>query len=183
MKKTATALGVALGLLTTSFAMAEETTGGAPADGPRFRFGISGGAGPLIVSGGGQSVTLVYGGIDMRLGAQINDLIAVYAQPQLGFYGGDFGGTTGIGGLVGISVLADFTLSDQFFVGVGGGFGVLNNPSGPELHFRGGFYPIVTHVEGKARRKGLMLGADLRFHFLDGATGVAPTFSIGYEAF
>lgn len=164
--------------------MAEEAGGGAT-DGPRFRFGVSGGAGPLFFSAGGQSVSPFYGGVDLRLGAQINELVAVYAQPQLGYYGG--GGLAGGGGIAGVSVLADFTLSDRFFVGGGGGFAMLQNPTGPELHFRGGFYPLMSRVEGKARRKGLMLGVDFRVHFVsqNGAsgTGVAPTFSIGYEAF
>jgi len=32
------------------------------------------------------------------------------------------------------------TLIDQVFVGAGGGFGIVNNPSGPVLHFRAGGY-------------------------------------------
>jgi hypothetical protein len=182
MKTCGAALGLALGLVTTSFAMAAETP--ASEDGSRFRFGVSAGAGPLLASAGGQSVTPFYGGMDLRFGMQINDLIAIYAQPQLGFYGGNFGGTTGVGGLLGASVLGDFTFSDRFFAGAGVGYGVLNNPSGPELHFRGGFYPLVNRADDKARRKGLMLGVDFRVHLVSGGiTAIAPTFSIGYEAF
>lgn len=149
------------------------------ADGVRFRFGVAGGGGAMFWNG----PELTYGGVDLRFGAQINDLIAIYAQPQLGFYSGNFGGTTGVGGLLGTSVLADFTIIDRLFVGAGGGVGILNNPSGGELHFRLGGYPFMSGGKKNARRKGLMLGADLRLHFVQGNTFVAPTFNIGYESF
>lgn len=158
---------------------AELASEGGAMDGGRFRFGISGGPGVLLV----DPVSLVYGGIDLRLGYQIDDLIAVYAQPQLGFYGGTFGGVTGIGGIVGATAVVDVTLEDRFFVGGGAGFGVLNNPSGPAIHLRGGFYPLMSRSTEKARRKGLMLGVDLRVYFTDGGTGIHPMASIGYEAF
>lgn len=149
------------------------------ADGARFRWGISGGGGFVSVAG----ATLGYGGLDLRFGAQINDLIGVYLQPQLGVYGGNYGGVNGVGGLAGASVLADFTFADSFFVAAGLGYGVLNNPAGPELHLRAGMYPVLGGGQEVARRKALMLGVDFRAFFLDGATGVSPTLSIGYESF
>jgi|GEM_PF-1132397 len=146
-------------------------------DGARFRFGISGGGLAMFGNGG----TYPYGGGDLRFGVQINDLIGVYAQPQLGYYGAS-GFTVG-GGLVGASAVVDFTFIDHVFVGAGLGYAVLNNPSGPELHFRLGGYPLAGRSSEKVRRKGLMVGADLRFYFLDGATFTLPTLNIGYEAF
>lgn len=146
-------------------------------DGVRFRFGIAGGGGFMT----GLSSTLVYGGGDLKLGAQINDMLAVYAVPQLGYYTTD--GVVVGGGLVGASAVVDVTLIDRFFVGAGVGYAILNNLSGPELHLRAGGYPIMVRSDEKIRRKGLMLGVDFRVHFLDGATIVAPTFNIGYEAF
>jgi hypothetical protein len=148
-------------------------------DGTRFRFGVSGGGG--ILSGGGYSFT--YGGVDLRFGAQINDLIGVYAQPQLGFYAGSAGAIIGAGGLAGASVVVDFTPVDYFFAGVGAGYGILNNPGGAEIHFRVGAYPLVSRSDEGIRRKALMIGADLRLHMVSGITFVAPTVSIGYEAF
>lgn len=148
-------------------------------DGVRFRFGISGGAGPMIADG----IGFTYGGADARFGAQINDLIGVYVQPQLGIYAGGSGGFSGVGGLVGASVGADFTFIDRLFVGGGVGYAILNNPSGAELHFRLGGYPLMSKSSVKPRRKALMLGVDFRLHFVDGYTFVAPTFGIGYEAF
>lgn len=146
-------------------------------DGPRFRFGISAGGGFLAgpVSGG-------YGGGDLRLGVQVNDLVAVYAQPQLGYYGAD-GFSIG-GGLVGASAIVDVTLIDRFFVGAGGGYAILNSPSGPELHFRFGGYPVMARSTKGMNRKGLSLAVDLRMFFVDGYDMfVSPTLNIGYEAF
>lgn len=152
-------------------------------DGARFRFGVAGGPGLLFI----DSTVLGYGGVDLRLGAQINDLIGIYVQPQLGAYAGTYGGMVGIGGLVGVSGVVDFTLADRFFVGVGGGFGVLNSPSGPEVHLRVGGYPIMKRSDERARRRGLMVGLDFRLHFVSSGgtslTGIAPTINIGYEAF
>ena len=52
----------------------------------------------------------------------------------------------------------------------------------PILRFGG--YPLMSSSEQKARRKGLMVGVDLRFTGLEGLkTIVMPTFNLGYEAF
>src|SRR4051812_43708869 len=63
-------------------------TGSTVADGARFRFGVSGGAGFFTVASetGPGSVSATYFGTDLRFGAQINNLIGVYAQPTLGYY-------------------------------------------------------------------------------------------------
>jgi hypothetical protein len=150
------------------------------ADGPRFRFGIAGGAGPML----GDNWGTVYGGLDMRFGAQVSDLLGIYLQPQLGFYEGQTPSGNGFGGIVGFSGGVDVTLIDRFFVGAGAGVAILQNPVGPELHFRVGGYPLVSRSSEKVRRKGLMLGMDFRLHFPSGyAMAIAPTFNIGYEAF
>ena len=155
------------------------TTAPAPAaSGMRFRFGVSGGAGPLLSS----FPTFIYGGADLRFGLQVNDLLGIYVQPQLGFYGGGVGGFAAFGGLIGGSLVGEVTLLDRLFAGAGLGYGILNNPSGLELHFRAGAYPAMSKSE-TGRRKGLMLGVDFRVHLLDGATFIAPTFCIGYESF
>lgn len=155
-------------------------------DGGRFRFGISGGPGIFSVKpkGGGTGVGFTYGGMDLRFGAQINDLLGVYAQPVLGYYSTGDAGIFGVGGLLGASVIADATLLDHFFVGGGVGYHIYNNPAGASLVFRAGGYPIMGRSKEKIRRKGLMLGADLRVSFLsDFAPIIQPTFNLGYEAF
>lgn len=176
---------MALSLSISSLAVAAdpapaEAPASAVADGGRFRFGVAGGAG--LMSWEGPSFW--YSGVDLRFGYQVNDMIGIYAQPQLGVYGGDAGaGMMGTGGLIGTSAVVDFTFADQFFVGGGLGYAILNNPAGMELHLRAGGYPLYSDSEVKARRKGLMLGADLRLHFVEGYTFVAPTINIGYEAY
>lgn len=160
-------------------AAAEASSEGSDDDGVRFRGGVSGGGGALI----GAGLTLGMGGFDGRMGVQINDLIGVYAQPQLSIYGGSAGFLSGVGGIAGGTAVVDFTFIDQIFVGAGAGYAVLNNPHGPVVHIRAGGYPLFGYGEDGIRRKGLMLGADLRLHIVSGEVFVAPMASIGYEAF
>jgi hypothetical protein len=149
-------------------------------DGGRFRFGVAAGAGPLSAEG----IKFTYYGVDLRFGWQINNAIAVYAQPQIGYYKLDGASAAiGSGGLIGTSVLADYTLFDRLFLGGGIGYAVLNNPAGTEVHLRAGGYPLMSRSDTKVRRIGLMLGVDFRLHFVEGYTFVAPTFNIGYDAF
>lgn len=160
--------------------------GAAPAadedeDGVRFRGGVSIGAGALLVSG----FTAGMGGVDGRIGVQINDLLGIYAQPHLSFGAGELGSTTGFTGAAGTSAVVDFTFVDQVFVGAGGGFtylGAIPDPGGTLL-FRVGGYPLMGEGENGIRRKGLMLGADVRVYFLGGETLLQPMGTIGYEAF
>jgi hypothetical protein len=161
-------------------------TSGAVPDEARFRFGVSGGVGFFTAASdiGSAKVSCTYFGTDLRFGAQINHLIGVYAQPTLGYYTADVAGALGAGGLVGFAVAADVTLIDRFFVGAGLGYTVYNNPGGVSPMLRVGGYPLMSRSEEKARRKGLMLGMDLRFTSLEGLkTIVMPTFNVGYEAF
>jgi hypothetical protein len=175
---------------TATPAPAAAATGGdtssAVVDGVRFRFGVAAGIGFFTAQSeaGGTKVSCTYYGADLRLGAQINDLFGVYAQPTLGYYSADVSGTLAAGGLAGLAVVADATLIDRFFVGAGVGYTVYNNPAGVTPMLRIGGYPLMSRSEQKARRKGLMLGMDLRFTSLEGLkTIVMPTFNLGYEAF
>lgn len=171
-------------------AAAVAATGGdtskAVADGVRFRFGVDGGLGFFTAANevGPASVSCMYYGVDLRFGAQINNLIGVYAQPTLGYYSAGNGGALAGGGLIGTTVGADATFIDRLFVGAGVGYTVYNSPGGVTPILRLGGYPLMSRSDQKARRKGLMVGADLRFTFLDGLkTIVMPTFNVGYEAF
>jgi hypothetical protein len=158
----------------------------AVADGVRFRFGVSGGGGFFTAASdaGSQKVSCTYFGTDLRFGAQINNLIGVYAQPALGYYTANSSGALAAGGLVGFAVAADVTFIDRLFAGAGVGYTVYNSPGGVSPMLRIGGYPLMSRSDVKARRKGLMLGADLRFTIIDGLkTIVMPTFNVGYEAF
>ena len=161
-------------------------TGGAVPDGVRFRFGVDGGVGFFKVAdqGGSTKVSCTYFGVDLRFGAQINDLIGVYAQPALGYYTTSVDGFIAAGGLIGFAAGADFTFIDRLFVGAGLGYTVYNSTGGITPMLRFGGYPLMVRSQEKARRKGLMLGIDLRFTPLTGLkTVVMPTFNVGYEAF
>jgi len=161
-------------------------TSSAVADGTRFRFGVSGGAGFFTAASevGSAKVSCTYYGADLRLGAQVNNMIGVYAQPTLGYYSADVSGALAAGGLLGLAVAADVTFIDRLFVGAGIGYTVYNNPAGISPLLRFGGYPLMTRSDQKARRKGLMASVDLRFTSLEGLkTIVMPTFNLGYEAF
>jgi hypothetical protein len=122
--------------------------------------------------------------MDLRFGAQINDLIGVYAQPTLGYYSADGAGVLAVGGLVGMAAGADVTFLDRFFAGAGIAYTTHNNPSGIDPLLRVGAYPLMSRNSESIRRRGLMVNMDLRFTKLDGLkTIVMPTFNIGYEAF
>lgn len=157
------------------------------ADGGRFRFGIAGAAGLESVSATGVSVSGPMFGLDLRLGLQINHMIAVYAQPHLSFgsLSADVQGAviSGATGTFIATVVGELTFADRFFGGAGFGYGVLNNPSGFTLHLRAGGYPLMSKAANGIRRKGLMLGIDFRTVFVDGATGLLITGGLGYEAF
>src|ERR1700752_990555 len=81
-------------------------------DGLRFRFGIAAGIGFFTASQENPpaEMSFTYYGSDLRLGAQINDLVGVYAQPTLGYYTADEPTVLAAGGLLGVAVVADVTL-------------------------------------------------------------------------
>jgi hypothetical protein len=126
-------------------------------------------------------------GADLRLGWQVNNLLAIYAQPHLSF--GSLGTSVagapvsgGTGTFV-TTVLGEVTLIDRVFAGAGVGYGMFNNPSGVALEARAGAYPLMGHGEDGVRRKGLMVGIDFRDVLLSGASGIMVMGCIGYEAF
>jgi hypothetical protein len=155
-------------------------------DGVRFRFGVSGGVGFFTAKNdaGTAKVSCTYFGTDLRFGAQINNNWGVYAQPTLGYYTANGSGGLAAGGLLGMAALVDYTFMDRFFVGGGLGYTVYNSPAGITPIVRLGGYPLMGKSSEKARRKGLMLGMDLRMTPLDGLKPIwMPTFNLGYEAF
>jgi hypothetical protein len=182
-------------LLSAASARAQEvpqTSEVAPpeADGGRFRFGINATAGLESVSGSSVGSSTVSGGmfgLDLRLGWQFSNLLAIYAQPHLSFGSlstsqgnASYSGFTGT--IVG-TIMGELTFMDRFFAGAGFGYGMFNNPSGFALDFKAGGYPLMGHGSNGIRRKGLMVGLDFRPVFLSGATGLLVMGCIGYESF
>lgn len=155
----------------------------------RRRRGTALGAGVERISDAfGNSLAAPMGVLDLRFGTQINDLVAVYvplhlsigAFPGLGTVAGLPAGLTGT---LAATVVADVTLADRFFVGGGGGIGILNNPIGPAVHLRAGGYPIANRAEDSNRRKGMVVAADLRLIYAKGITATYPTIQVGFESF
>jgi hypothetical protein len=150
------------------------------ADGFHFRDGLSLGGGREMVS----NYSFTMGGLDGRLGLQVNDELGFYLQPHLSFGSGSVGnGFTGSTGTFALTALADWTFLGRLFVAGGGGFGVLNNPSGPVLHFRAGGYPWMSVADDGVRHSALMIGLDSRTFFVDGATVEYIMVSLGWEKF
>jgi hypothetical protein len=166
----------------------------------RFRWGISGFGGKYFV--GGQSGTLY--GIDMRFGAQINQMFAVYGSPII-LGGAGVSGTNSSTGstasvnafaLYGIGALFDVTLEDMVYLaagpevlsGGGGGINAKSDGSGNVSAEAGTF----LGVEGRAglafgsikpaRRKCFTIGVDLHAVFMN-KTVVFPVLTLGYDSF
>lgn len=151
-------------------------------DGVRFRGGIGGGGGFFVGGQGPISLSGGLGGIDGRLGVQINHFLGVYANPHLAFGGGS--NTSGLG-VFAMTGVVDLTLFHRVFLGAGGGGGIFNNPSGGVLQFRAGGYPLQGFGQNGFTRKGLSVAADVRLFFLGGgySTFVETIFSVGYDVF
>jgi hypothetical protein len=154
-----------------------------PRDGVRFRGGVAIVGGGEFVSGFAAGLL----GIDGRLGVQINRFVGIYLQPHFSAGTGVEQGGSGPTGTVSITAMADVTLLNRIFIGAGAGFGLVENPYGAVVAFRFGGYPVMRFSRFMPRRKGLMLGIDMRTYVLTSTTPTLPVIqmmgAIGYEAF
>lgn len=150
----------------------------------RFRWGINAEGGPYVVA---DEFTLGLAGVNAGIGVQINNMIGIYALPQLDVIFGDVGGVH-----VGIGALVDFTIADWFSVGAGpdtgaflafgGGDGEFSAAGGTMYgaRFRAAFFPFLKHAEDSPKRKALAIGVDARL--LTGDVGGATVSSNGSSA-
>lgn len=158
-------------------------------DGPRRRRYTAALVGlETVRDAAGNSLTATMGGLDAAFGIQLNDTIGVYAPLHLAF--GNFSSVGSVGGIplgltgtLAATVVVDATFADRFFVGGGGGLGVLNNPMGPALHLRAGGYPLMNRMADSNRRKGMAVALDLRMIYAQGLTATYPTLSVAYASF
>jgi hypothetical protein len=179
------------------------TTPDDDADQARFRWGISGFGGPLAggLSGG-------HGGIDARLGAQINETVGIYGQPMLllgAGYGSEASATSasvsasGIA-LYGIGALVDATFANLFYIAAGpeilhGAMGSASSTvsttgtSQSAAGSTGPYFSIATRL-GFAfgsmkpkRRKAFTVGLDMRIIFNPGDPVLTPGLALGYDSF
>lgn len=125
-------------------------------------------------------------GLDWRIGAQINEALGVYLHSHLSL--GSItqnGGASGYTGNFATAITGEYKLPMGLFFGGGAGYGVLNNPSGPLVNFRVGFYPFKPTGDGKARR--LNVALDSRLYFVsvpaESVTMKHIALSIGYDRF
>jgi hypothetical protein len=125
-------------------------------------------------------------GVDWRIGAQINKAIGVYLHSHLSL--GSISQNSAVNGYTGnfaSAITGEYTFPFRLFVAAGAGYGVLNNPSGPLVGFRIGYYPFDTSSVGKARH--LNVALDTRLYFVsEGAESITMkhiALSIGYDRF
>ena len=168
----------------------------------RFRWGVSGFGGPLLLAytGGGF-------GVDARFGVQLNQTLAIYGQPVLavavaGASSSSSSGasaSTSVAGLYGLGAMVDATLGDLFYVAGGpelllGGIGSASvsvngqNAASTVEAKTGPFFSIATRAgfafgsKRPDRRKGFTIGLDMRLLFAGDAV-LLPLIALGYEAF
>jgi hypothetical protein len=172
-------------------------------DHARFRGGISAYGGAYVFAGHG----IPYGGIEGRLGVQIKDWVAVYAEPAflVGAALGNNGG--GVVARASIGVIPEFTIADLWFIGAGPEIyavagGAANSNTGG-VFFAGGSIVGINARTGFAfgskrpgRRKCFTIALDMRLDFFRGDTvtiatgsetvgngvGFVPGLSLGYDA-
>jgi hypothetical protein len=161
----------------------------------RFRWGISAAGGPMLGAYSGGA-----GGIDARLGWQLNDMLGVYGQPILLLGAGASANATGASatglGLYGLGAMADATLADLFYVAAGpellfGAVGTAAASAGGSASASastGPFFSIAARAgfafgsKRPDRRKAFTLGLDMHTVFAGGAA-ILPLISLGYEAY
>jgi hypothetical protein len=145
-----------------------------------FRNGFSLSAGQEF--GGDRDISATMFGLDWRIGWRVSEPISVYLHSHLSFGSGTEGnGASGVTGTFAGAVVGEYTLPMGLFVGGGGGYGVLNNPNGPLLEARVGYYPFENDSPGKQRR--LNVAIDYRAYFANQGYGTVNhvALSIGYD--
>ena len=154
-----------------------------PERGMRLRNGFSLSAGQEWGSGPSDGLSGQLYGVDWRIGAQIDDLYAVYVQTHLSFGNAKIGSASGATGNFAIAAMGERMLPQRLFVAAGGGYGILNNPDGLMAQVRLGWYPFETSSVDKVRR--LNVAADARWYFPGDAIGTVTqvALTIGYDRF
>ncbi|HWU89412.1 MAG TPA: hypothetical protein VN253_19260 [Kofleriaceae bacterium] len=155
----------------------------AKSGGMTLRNGFSLSVGEELGSGPSSGLSGQLYGVDWRIGAKIGDSIAAYLDTHLSFGTAKIGAASGVTGNFATAVVGEYTLPQRFFVGGGVGYGVLNNPSGPLVQARVGWYPLKNASEGKARR--LNVAFDARWYLPGDTIGTVThlALSLGYDRF
>ncbi|MBN2801644.1 MAG: hypothetical protein JXR91_00980 [Deltaproteobacteria bacterium] len=162
---------------------------------PRFRFGVSGMGGPILgdIRGGA-------GGLDLRAGVQINELIGAYIQPMVALGAGASSSDTSasLSGLAvaGLAAMAEFDFINMLFVAVGpeilaGGIAEasVSETSGSGSASKGPYFGIAARAGvaiGKTRphrRSKFSIALDMHVIFAPNAVAVLPMIAFGFDMF
>jgi hypothetical protein len=151
--------------------------------GTGLRNGFSLSVGQEMGSGPSEGFSGQLYGVDWRIGAKVTPAISVYLHSHLSLGTAQFGGASGMTGNFAAALIGEYELPMRLFFGGGGGYGVLNNPSGPLGQVRIGYYPFEASGDGKKRR--LNVALDGRWYFPGEAIGTVSHYalSLGYDRF
>lgn len=157
-----------------------------PADaaaGVHFRNGFAVSLGEEVGSGPSSGLTGQLYGADWRIGARIAGAWGVYADTHLSFGTAKIGGASGVTGNFAIAALGERELPARTFVAAGAGYGVLNNPSGPLVQARAGWY-IFKHATAAVSRR-LNVAVDARWYFAGAQVGTVTqiALTLGYDRY
>lgn len=124
-------------------------------------------------------------GFDWRVGARVAPSWSIYLQSHLSLGTANIStGAKGYTGNIAEAIMGERDLPGRTFVAVGGGYGVLNNPSGPLFAARAGWYPMP---QGNNVSRRLNLALDARFYFVEqGGESLTMNHiavSLGYDRF
>lgn len=134
--------------------------------------------------GGDRDISGTMFGVDWRIGWVISDSLSTYLHSHLSFgSASEMGGAAGGTGTFASALMGEYTLPMRVFVAGGAGYGVLNNPSGPLVAARAGYYPFQTDTVGKKRR--LNVSLDYRAYFASDGYGTVSQIqlTLGYDRF
>jgi hypothetical protein len=154
----------------------------APDLGTHLRNGFSASLGEEVGSGPSSGLTGQLYGVDWRIGAKLAGPWSVYADTHLSLGTAKIGAASGYTGNFAFAMMGERELPARTFVAAGGGYGVLNNPSGMLAQVRGGWYPM-EHDSAVARH--LNVALDARFYFAGDQIGTVSQISLtlGYDRF
>ena len=152
-----------------------------PPPGTHLRNGFSLSLGEEVGSGPSSGLSGQLYGVDWRIGAKLAGPYSVYADTHLSLGTAKIGAASGYTGNFAFAVLGERELPARTFVAAGGGYGVLNNPSGLLAQVRGGMN--LGGSESVMRRWNVAL--DARFYFAGEQIGTVSQISVtlGYDRF
>jgi hypothetical protein len=177
---------VCLGLgLMSSVAHAD---GGVPTGGGlglRNGFSLNAGIYRGSIDPGDIDISATMIGADWRIGLKLTPAIALYLNSHLSLGPQKVGAQDDIAANIATAAIFEYTLPQRVFFGAGAGFGIVDDPSGPMIQVRAGWYPMAKSFEQVHRR--LNVAFDLRYFMLsEGGQDAKITqvsLSIGYDRF